>query len=116
MRDAFHRLEFNTKSEGRRKPKVDAPFSHESCKALWNLPGSSDLCRSRKGQYRELVVGSTLDPFVEQLSWSLLDVRSQWNLVPGSDFLNNSEYSLTWRLAWNALPLADWAFKAYLET
>ena len=33
-------------------------------------------------------------------------------LGPGSGFLNDTELSFTWRLAWNALPLADWAFKA----
>ena len=29
-------------------------------------------------------------------------------------FLNNSEFSLTWPLAWNALPLNDWAFRVGL--
>ena len=33
------------------------------------------------------------------------EVHSHWNWAPGSGFLNNSEFSLTWQqLAWNALP------------
>ena len=46
--------------------------------------------------------------------WSLEEIRSQQNWAPGSGFLNNSEFSLTWRLARNALPPAGWAFKAGL--
>ena len=68
------------------------------------LSESSDLSRSRKGLDRELVVGTASDPFEELLGWSLDEIRSQWNWVPGSGFLNNSEFSLTWRLARNAYP------------
>ena len=39
---------------------------------------------------------------------------SQWNWAPGSGFLNNSEFSLTWRLARNTLALNDWAYRACL--
>ena len=51
---------------------------------------------------------------MEGLGWSLEEIHSQWNWAPGSGYLNNSEFSLTWRLVRNALPLADWAFKAGL--
>ena len=54
------------------------------------------------------------DPLVERLGWSAEEIRSQWNWVPGSGFLNNSEFSLTWRLARNALALNDWAYRACL--
>ena len=60
------------------------------------------------------MVGSASDSFVEWLGWSLEEIRSQWNRAPDSVFLNNSEFSLTWRLARDALRLTDWAFKAGL--
>ena len=95
MRDAFPRLESSPKAEGRCQPSGEASFARECRKALRNLLGSSDLSRSRK----------------ERLCWSLEKVRSQWNWAPSSGFLNNSEFSLTWQLSRNALPLADLAFK-----
>ena len=42
------------------------------------------------------------------------EVHSHWNWAPGSGFLKNSEFSLTWRLAWNALPLFGVNYKAGL--
>ena len=77
MRDAFPRLEFNPKAKGHLQPKGNAPFASECCKPLRNLPGSSDLSRSQKKLYLELVVGSTLDLLMEWLGWSLEEVRSQ---------------------------------------
>ena len=50
------------------------------------------------------MMGSSLDALVERLGWFLEEVH----------FLNNSEFSLTWRRAQNVLPLLDWAFKADL--
>ena len=41
-------------------------------------------------------------------------VRSHWNWALGSGFLNNSEFSLTWQLAQNALPLFGRNYKAGL--
>ena len=41
-------------------------------------------------------------------------IRSHWNWAPESSFLNNSEFSLTWRRAWNALPLLDLNYRAGL--
>ena len=37
-----------------------------------------------------------------------------WNWVPGSSFLNNFEFSFTWLLALNALPLLGLNYKAGL--
>ena len=62
----------------------------------------------------EVVFPKLSDPLVEWLGWSLEEIRSQWNWASVSSFLNNSEFSLTWRLASNALPFRDWAFKAGL--
>ena len=45
--------------------------------ALRNLPWSGNLSRPRKELYRELVVASTSDPLVEQLGWSLGEIRYQ---------------------------------------
>ena len=57
-------------------------------------------------------MGSASDPLVKQIGWSVEEVPSQWNWAPGSGFLNNSEFSLTWRRARNALALKDWTFRA----
>ena len=105
VRDVFSRFKSDPKSEGLRKLRGEPPFVHECLKTFRNLSGSSDLPRSRKELYRDLVVGSTSDPLIERLGWSMKEVRLHWNWVPGSGFLNNSEFSLTWRLTWNALPL-----------
>ena len=113
-RDAFPRLESSPKAEGCRQPRAEALFTHECCKALRNLSMSSDLFWSRKKLYQELVVGSASHPPVEQLGWSLGEIRSQLNWAPCSGFLNTSKFSLTWRLARNVLPLNNWAFRACL--
>ena len=49
------------------------------------------------------MVGTTLDPLRERHGWTAEEVRSHWNWAPGSGFLNNSEFLLSWRLARNAL-------------
>ena len=58
-----------------------------------------------------IVVGSTSDPLVERLGWLIEEIHSQWNWAPGLGFLNNSEFSLTWWLAWNVLALNNWAYR-----
>ena len=60
------------------------------------------------------MVGSASDPFNEQRGWTRKEVHSHWNWVPGSGFLNNSKFSLTWWLAWNVLPLLGLNFRAGL--
>ena len=90
------------------------PFFAECRKALRNLSGSSDLSRSRKELYREFVVGTDSDQLEERLVWSRDEIRSQWSWAPGSGLLNNSEFSLTWQLARNALLLAGRTFKVGL--
>ena len=98
----------------RRKLMGETPFVRECRAALHNLPRSSDLSQPRKALYRELVVGSALDPLREQWGWTAEEIRSHWNWAPGSSFLNHSEFSLTWRLAQNVLPLLGWDFRAGL--
>ena len=107
MRVVFPRLRSNPEAEGRRRPKDEVPLACECRKALHKLLGFSNLSRPRKELYRELVVGSVSDLLVERFGWSLTEIRSQWNWALGSTFLNNSEFSLTWRLARNALLLND---------
>ena len=58
------------------------------------LPWSSNLSRSRKELYQDLVVDSASDPLVDQLGWSIKEVRSHWNWAQGSGSLNN-EFLLT---------------------
>ena len=50
----------------------------------------------RKELYQELVVGSALDPLSEWRGWMAEEIRSHWNCAPGSSFLNNSVFLLTW--------------------
>ena len=101
----FTHLKSDPKAEGRHKPLGEAPFVRECRTALCNL-GSSDLSRPRKEIYRQLVVGSSSDPLSEWCGWTVEEIRSHWNWAPGLSFLNNSEFSLAWRLVWNALPLS----------
>ena len=101
----FPRLKSDPKAEGRRRPLGETLFVRECRTALRNLLGSSDLSWPRKELYRELVVGSASDPLSERHGWTTEEIRSHWNWAPGSSFLNNSEFSLTWRLVRNALPL-----------
>ena len=59
-------------------------------------------------------MGSASDPLSERHGLTAEEIRSQWNLAPGSSFLNNSEFSITWRLVRNALPLRGLNYKAGL--
>ena len=60
-------------------------------------------------------MGSASDPLVDRMDWLMEEIFSHGNWAPGSGFLNNSEFSLTWRLARNALPLFGLNYKAGLE-
>ena len=110
----FPRLKSDSKAEGRRRSWGEALFVRECRKALRNLLGSSDLSRPRKELYRELVVGSASDPLSEQRGWTAEEICSHWNWVPGLSFLNNSEFSLTWRLVRNALHLLSLNYRVGL--
>ena len=81
----FPRLKSDPKAEGRRRSLGETLFVRECRKAFRNLLESSDLSRPRN-----------------------------WNWAPGLSFLNNSEFSLTWRLLRNALPLIGLNFRAGL--
>ena len=105
MRVAFLRLRLNPEAEGRRRPRDEPSFVIECRRALQKLPRSSDLSWTRKELYRGLVVGSASDPLMVRLGRSSSEACSHWNWAPGSGFLNNSEFSLTWRLVRNALAL-----------
>ena len=54
---------------------------------------------------------SASDPLSEQRGWTAKEIRAHWNWAPGLNFLNNSEFSLTWRLARNALPFLGLNFR-----
>ena len=101
----FPRLKSNPKAEGQHKPMGETPFVHECRKAPRKFSGSSELSRLRKELYRELVEGSASNPLSEQHGWTAEEINSHWNWAPGSSFLNNSEFSLTRRLARNELLL-----------
>ena len=110
----FPRIKSDPKAERRRKPLGEALFVRECRTALRSLLGSSDLSRPRKDLYRELVVASTSDSLCEPRGWTAEEIRTHWNWVPGSSFLNNFEFSLTWRLVRNALPLLGLNYRAGL--
>ena len=74
--DTFPLLKSDPKVEGQRKLMGEPLFVRECRKAHRNLPGPSDISRLRKELYQELVVGSTSDPLVDQLGWSMEEVRS----------------------------------------
>jgi len=90
----------------------ETQFLSECRVALRRLPESSDVSWPRRALYRALVEGSGSDPLVERHGSSLEEVRSQWSWAPGAGIMNNSEFSLTWRLARNALPLASVQYRA----
>ena len=108
----FPRLQSDPKTAGRRKPMGETPFVHECRVALRNLPGSSDLSQPRKELYRELMIDSASDPLSEWCGWTAEEIHSQGNRAPGSGFLNNSEFLLTYRLARNAFHLLGLSFRA----
>ena len=56
-------------------------------------------------------MGSASGPLSERRGWTTEEIRSHWNWAPGSSFSNNSEFSLTWRLVRNALPLVGLNYK-----
>ena len=92
----------------------ETPFVRECRMAFRNLPGSSDVSLPQKELFRELVVDSTSDPLSKRRGWTAGEIRSRWNWAPGSSFLNNFEFSLTRRLARNALLLLGLNFRACL--
>ena len=94
-RKTLPRFMSNSKAEGWRRPRDKALFVRKCWQAPGNLPGSSDLSRFQKELYREIVVGSASNPLVDRLEWSMEEVRSHWNWVPGSVSLNSSRFSLT---------------------
>ena len=110
----FSYLKSDPKAEGQRKPKGELPFVRECRTALRSFSSSSYLSRPRKELYRELVVGSASDSLNKQRGWTAEEVRCHWHWTPVSGFLNNSEFSLTGRLARNALPLLGLNFRGGL--
>ena len=80
--------------------------------AIRNLSGFSDLSRPWKELCQELVVGSISDLLSELHGLTVEEIYSHWNWASGLSFLNNSEFSFTWWLARNALPLLGLSFRA----
>ena len=109
--DAFPNLYSDPRVEYRRRPRGEAQFLNECRRALGKLPRSSDLSRPRKELYRGLVEGVAKDPLRKRLDLTEGESLSLWSWAPGADYLDNSEFSLTWRLMRNGLPLNDVLFK-----
>ena len=93
----FPCLKSDPKAEGRRKPRGEALFVY--CTALrnqWPFTASERTISGTRGG---------LDGE---------EVCSHWNWAPSSGFLNISEFSLTWQLARNVLPLLGLNFRVGL--
>ena len=67
----------------------------EYSEAVPKLLRFNDLSQPRKVLYRDLVEGAVSDPLEKRLDLSLEKIRSQWNGVPGTRYLDNTELSLT---------------------
>lgn len=88
------------------KRRGETEFQAECRSALRALVASNNekgLAVPRNALYRELVGGRASDPLIKQQGLSKEQVRNMWSWAPGADYLSNSEFSLTWRLARNAL-------------
>ena len=109
--EAFPNLYSDPRGEGRRRPKGEARFLNECRRALVKLPRSSDLSQPRKALYQGLVEGVASDPLQKRLGLSEGEFFSLWCWAPGVDYLDNSEFSLTWRLMRNRLSLNDILYK-----
>ena len=57
-------------------------------------------------------MGSTSDPLVDRIGWSIEEVRLHWSWAFGSGFLNICDFSLTRRLARNESPLFALNYRA----
>ena len=60
-------------------------------------------------------MGSASDPLSERHGWTAEEIRFHGNWAPGSSFLNNSKFSLIWRLVRNALRYLGLSYRAGLE-
>ena len=110
IRDALPEIECSTEAERRRRPRGQEQFLRECRQALRGITQFSDLASPRNTLYRGLVVGFAKDPQTNRPQVSREDMNKMWNWAPGRDYLNNSEFSLTWRVFRNALPLNDRLF------
>ena len=94
--------------EGRRRPRGESAFYRECRLALPRmLRCEKDLTCPRKTLYQGLVVGAASDRLQERLELSRKENHSLWSWAPGCDYLSNHEFSITWRVARNALYLRD---------
>lgn len=87
-------------------------FLKERRQALCVSPRSSDL--SHILVCRELVEGVESDQLRDRLGFSVDEFSPFCSWGPAADYPSNVEFSLTWLLARNALPLNDVCFKADL--
>ena len=75
VKNAFLRLKSNPKAENCRRPRGEAPFFAECRKALRNFPWSSDLSRTRKELYWELVEGTARGATRLVAGWDSLPIE-----------------------------------------
>ena len=102
----FPRLYTHPGVESRRRPR-ESRFHRECRLALARMPRSSDLLTPRQELYHGLVEGSVSDTKKDRLGRTKHEIRLFWSWAPGSDYLDNSEFSLTWKVAHNGCALKD---------
>ena len=104
----------STKAQCHRKPKDKVLYFWERWKTLRKLARSSYVSWPRKARYQKLVESTVSNPLERWLGVSLEKICYHLYWVPGTSYFNNSEFSLTWWLDQNALPLSGLVFKAGL--
>ena len=107
VRALFPRLDYLPGVESRRRPRSESKFHRECRLALARMPRSSDLSTPRRTLYQGLVEGSVKDDYRDRLDNSKEEIHSLWSWAPGRGYLDNSEFSLTWKIAHNVCELRD---------
>ena len=114
VRHVFPHLVSNSKAKCRCKPKGEALFVCECCKALhkpsWVQRPFSVLKGTLSGVGSGFHFRSSQGAAWLVTGGGLLSIE----LDARFGFLNNSQFSLSWQLTQNALLLANWSFKAAL--
>ena len=103
----FPRLYTHPGVESRRRPRYESEFLRECRLALGRMPAFCDLSTPRRILYHRLVEGSANDNLEKRLGYWKPEIYCHWSWAPGAGYLDNSEFSLTWRVARNLCPLRD---------
>lgn len=96
-------------AEARRRPTRETTFLHEYQIALAKIPQTTK--RKRKILYHSLAKEAARDPLCQPLDLLEENLRSHWYLTPATELYTSSEFSLTWCLTRDALPVNGISFR-----